>query len=226
MNLPFTPEQFFNVFAQYNNALWWAAAGLWIAAGIAVGAAWNDRAGRSRRLLWFLALLWLWNTVAYHVAFFTRINPAAWVFAAAFMLQAGLFAFAATRLDFDFFTAGGWRRRTGAGLIVYAFVYPVLNFTFGHEYPGTPTFGVPCPTSILTLGLLLTVRAKRARWLSIIPMLWGFVGGWAALQLDVWTDYGLVLAAMVVASDLGGRTFDRITQRRTVKTGQVAARTT
>ena len=202
MNLPFTPEQFFNVFAQYNNALAWAAAGLWIAAGVAVSAAWNDRSGRSHGLLRFLAVLWAWNAIAYHAAFFAQINPAAWFFAAAFALQAVFFAIVARRSEFHFFTAAGWRRKTGGALILFALAYPVLNITFGHEYPGTPTFGVPCPTAILTLGLLLTVRARAARWLAIIPMLWGFVGGWAALLLNVWSDYVLVLASTVVAADM------------------------
>src|SRR5436190_15537936 len=141
MTLPFAPEQFFDVFAQYNQALWWAAAGLWIVAVIAVATAWNDRSCRSRRLTWFLAVLWLWNAMAYHVAFFARINPAAWVFAAAFVVQAALFAFVATRRDLGFFTAGGWRQTIGAGFIVYGLLYAVLNITLGHEYPGTPTFG-------------------------------------------------------------------------------------
>jgi hypothetical protein len=29
-----------------------------------------------------------WSAVAYHIMFFTRINPAAWLFAAIFLLQA------------------------------------------------------------------------------------------------------------------------------------------
>ena len=34
---------------------------------------------------------WAWSALAYHVAFFTRINPAAWLFAALFIAQAVLF---------------------------------------------------------------------------------------------------------------------------------------
>jgi len=213
MNVPFTSEQFFNVFAQYNTALWWAAAALWIGAGLAVNAAWHDPSARSRRLTWFLAALWLWNALAYHVAFFAPVNPAAWVFASAFTLQALLFVFLPARRDLDYFTARGWRRGTGTVLIVYAFVYPILNVAVGHEYPGTPTFGVPCPTAILTLGLLLTVRARSARALSIIPALWGFVAGWAALLFNVWADYVLVLAALVTTLDMLGRLARRARHR-------------
>ena len=207
MELPLTPEQFFHVFARYNNALWWAAAGFWVAAAVAAGAAWKGSPGRNRRVTWFLAVLWLWTALAYHVAFFAPVNPAAWIFAAAFALEAVLLIFAATRRDFDFRTAGGWRGRTGAALVVYALAYPILNVVFGHAYPATPTFGVPCPTAILTLGLLLTVRASAARWLAIVPMLWGFLAGWAAVAFDVWPDYVLVIAAVLTAADMMGRGF-------------------
>jgi hypothetical protein len=156
----------------------------------------------------------LWNALAYHAAFFARINPAAGMFAAAFVLEALLFAFAARRSDADFFTSDGWRRQTGIALIIYAFAYPILNLTLGHEYPGTPTFGVPCPTAILTLGLLLTMRARAARWLFVVPILWGFVAGWAAVVLNVWTDYVLVLAAIVAAAGLVGGLNPRSREQR------------
>jgi len=45
MELPLTPEQFFNVFAQYNTALWWGVAALWIAAGVALMAVVGDPPG-------------------------------------------------------------------------------------------------------------------------------------------------------------------------------------
>src|SRR5688572_3985311 len=35
-----------------------------------------------------LAWHWAWSAVAYHMAFFTRINPAAWPFAALFLVFA------------------------------------------------------------------------------------------------------------------------------------------
>jgi hypothetical protein len=36
MQLPFTREQFFDLFAAYNEALWPGAAGLWIASAVGV----------------------------------------------------------------------------------------------------------------------------------------------------------------------------------------------
>jgi hypothetical protein len=195
--LPFTVDEFLAVFAAYNRAFIVVAAALWlVSVGLLIGAARNP--GRfSRGLCLFLAALWLWNAIAYHAMFFTSINPAAWLFAGAFTLQAILFA--ATGRNVEYFSAIGLREATGVGLVVYALAYPLLTVASGHTYPATPTFGVPCPTAILTIGVLLTVRSGPPARLAIIPTLWAFVGGSAAILLGVATDYVLLAAGLVSA---------------------------
>jgi hypothetical protein len=86
----------------------------------------------------------------------------------------------------------------GIALTLYAFAYPFLSSAFGHAYPATPTFGVPCPTAILTIGALLTVRGSVPRALTIIPVLWAVIGGSAALLLEVPTDYVLLAAGALL----------------------------
>jgi len=97
MTLPFTAEQFFDVFAEYNRTRFWTVLGLWVASLVAFEIARRVRSRGSRLLTWYLAALWLWSAVAYHALLFTRINPAAWLFAGLFSLQAVLLALAATR---------------------------------------------------------------------------------------------------------------------------------
>ena len=90
MQLPFTREQFFDLFVAYNEALWPAVVALWIASMVVVALRLSARHQHDR---WVSALLvghWAWSALAYHVAFFTRINPAAWLFAALFLGQAVL----------------------------------------------------------------------------------------------------------------------------------------
>ena len=87
MQLPFTREQFFDLFASYNEVLWPAAVALWIAS-VLVALRLSAHRPHDR---WISALLvghWAWSALAYHVAFFTSINPAAWLFAALFLGQA------------------------------------------------------------------------------------------------------------------------------------------
>ena len=200
MNLPFTPEQFLGVFAEYNDALWPAVSGFWLASLGVLVATWRKPTSYSRALTYLLAALWAWNAIAYHVWFFTRINPAAWLFGAAFAFQAALFVWVGARRRIEYFSSDGVVARVGASLVIYALAYPFLTMALGHRYPAAPTFGVPCPTVILTIGVLLTARAGIPLLLTIVPVLWGFIGGSAALLLNVPTDYVLLGAGVLLAA--------------------------
>jgi hypothetical protein len=200
VGLPFTAEQFFGVFADYNRAFIVAVVALWVASLAIVAHVSRDPSRRSSRLSLFLAVLWLWNAVVYHAFFFTRINPAAWPFAGLFLLQAVLFLRAATQRRTEYFTSTGWTRIVGSGLIGYALLYPFLTIALGHRYPATPTFGVPCPTDILTIGVLLTSRGRVPAALGVVPVIWAMIGGSAAVLLKVPTDYVLLGAGLLLAT--------------------------
>ena len=199
MQLPFTKEQFFDLFAAYNEALWPALVALWIASVMASALLLSLRRPPNRWISALLAAHWVWSALAYHVAFFTRINPAAWLFAALFLLQAALFLWWGVvqgRLSF-----APWRNAWApvAWLFVaYSLVYPGIN---GLQHLGMwriPTFGVPCPTTILTAGLLM-LAAPRSWRLSIVPVIWSVVGGSAAFLLGVSADYALPVAGSALA---------------------------
>src|SRR5262245_2968704 len=90
MQLPFTRAEFFEVLAAYNSALWPAAAVLWGVSALTCVSL-SLRHSHDRWTSGLLAVQWVWSAFAYHIAFFTRINRAAWVFGALFLLQAALF---------------------------------------------------------------------------------------------------------------------------------------
>ena len=170
MNLPFTRDQFFDVFAAYNGAFWPAAVVLWIASAAIVAV--RLSAGR-RRDRWIAALLvahWAWSALAYHVAFFTRINPAAWLFAALFLGQAVLFfrvGVAQRRLSFAPW-GNAWAPLAWV-LIAYSLAYPVINAIDHLSLLRILTFGLPCPTTIFTAGVLM-LATPRCWSLSIVPV--------------------------------------------------------
>jgi Family of unknown function (DUF6064) len=195
--LPFTSDQFFSLFALYNRAFVVVVVVLWLATIGTLTFVLRDPVRRSRTLSLFLGVLWLWNAVAYHALFFTRINPAAWLFAALFVVQALLF-FWVSRRPVEYFSSTTWIRSVGLGLVTYALVYPFLTMAAGHTYPETPTYGVPCPTAILTIGLLVSARDRLPVALAAIPIVWGFIGGSAALLLSVPTDYVLLGAGVLL----------------------------
>jgi hypothetical protein len=199
MRMPFTTAQFFDVFRQYNQDVWPIQL-LLLAAGLVaalMGFRTSVRAGRV--LSGILAILWLWMGVVYHISFFRVINPAAAWFGALFVVQGGLFAWlGAWKAQLAFRVRRDVRGVGGALLVVYALaLYPMLAFMLGHRYPAAPTFGLPCPTTIFTFGLLLWARAPVPRSLVVIPALWAVVGTVAALQLGASEDFGLLVAGVI-----------------------------
>src|SRR4029079_10799091 len=82
--------------------------------------------------------------------------------------------------------------------MLYALVgYPLIGYAIGHTYPAAPTFGVPCPTTIFTLGMLVWATPPRSRVVVVIPALWSVVALFAAIRFGMWEDFGLVVAAGV-----------------------------
>lgn len=77
--LPFTREQFFDVFASYNEVVWPAQIVLFAIALATLGAA--RRQKDPRWIGWVLAGLWLWTGLVYHAFFFAPINRLAYGFA-------------------------------------------------------------------------------------------------------------------------------------------------
>lgn len=199
MELPFTREQFFDVFGAYNTALWPGALVLWLASLLIAVRLLMERRPVDRVIIILLSIHWAWSGLAYHVAFFTRINPAAWVFGALFLLQAGLFFWwGAMRGGLQFAPRHPSWAPVGWALIGYALVYPAINAAQHGTLVRIPTFGVPCPTTIFTAGLLMLVTTRS--WpVSIIPIVWSVIGGSAAFLLDVRADYVLPLAGIVLA---------------------------
>jgi hypothetical protein len=197
--LPFTHDQFLDVFGSYNRALWPAAAGLWLATLGTLVQLYRRHPQAGRILAFLLALHWAWAGAIYHLAFFLPINPAAALFGIGFLLQAVLFLWrAASRSGLTFTPAPTIRGRLGLLLILYALIYPGLGLLAGLEYPRLPTFGVPCPTTILTAGVLLLVPRREARFLGVIPVLWAGVGGSAAFLLGMRADLVLPVAGLLL----------------------------
>jgi hypothetical protein len=199
LQLPFTAEQFLDVFARYNLTVWPAQLVLTALGGLLVLAAARGGPRRGRLVALGLAALWLWTGMAYHLAFFSAVNPAAPLFAALTLAQAGLFVDAARRgRPIEFRPGRDWRGPAGAGLLAYALVaYPALGLALGHRYPAAPTFGLPCPTTLFTFGLLLWQRERVPPALVVLPVVWSAIGAWAAVGLGMWEDLGLAAAAVL-----------------------------
>ena len=203
--LPFTVDDFFSVFAAYNRAIWPAQVVAYALGLVALAAAWKGGVWGRRVAAIVLGAFWLWNGAIYHFAFFAQINPAAYAFAALFLLHGLLcLCVAAVASDRWFPTPSttGWRRSIALGLIVYAAVlYEVFSYLQGHGWPHAPIFGVaPCPTTIFTIGILILLGHPQSIWLVAIPLVWAVIGSTAAVLLAVREDLALLVAAILAAA--------------------------
>lgn len=199
MSLPFSTEQFLSVFEQYNLAVWPAQILLNLLGVGAVFFAIKRLDSSNRIIAGILAFLWVWIGLAYHLAFFSSINPAAYVFALLNVVQGIVFlVFGVFRPRLSFGFRVDIYGIVGAIFVLYAMiVYPALGYSLGHAYPKAPTFGLPCPTTIFTFGLLLWTDMKLPRTVLVIPFVWSIIGFSAALTLGIREDIGLLVAGIV-----------------------------
>lgn len=204
--MPFSRAEFFEVFARYNETVWPAQILLYALAIGAVVSVRSKSAGASRIAFGILAILWLWTGVVYHAAFFAAINPLAAVFSAFFIIQAVIFGWLALRRHEILFSSHDSAARLGAFLIAFALIgYPLFAVVAGHAYPAQPTFGLPCPTTIFTLGMLLLASQDLPRRVFIIPFGWAIVGTSGAFALGVAEDLSLPFALVATLMALVSR---------------------
>jgi hypothetical protein len=198
MNIPFTVEQFLNVIRDYNLAVWPMQIIFYLLSILVVYLLVRKTTNSDRLINVILALLWLWMGIVYHLSFFTTINKAAYVFGFFTILQGLIFVYQGVfrnKLSYKFHSdLYGW---AGFVFIVYALViYPLTGYFSSHSYPYAPTFGLPCPTTIFTFGMLLFANRKVSLWVITIPILWAVIGTSAALNFGIREDFGLIIAGL------------------------------
>jgi len=208
--LPFDRDTLLSLLAHYNEAVWpWQV--LWVAlAFAALGLLHPATRGafKMRGVAAILAGLWAWMAVVFHFVFFSTIQPAAWLFGAVSLLQAAALAWYGVVHD-GFSTPAElprapWRRIAAWALIGYALLaYPLLGWEQGLRFPATPTFSVPGPTTIYTVGLMLLAGPAVPRVLFIVPVLWALVGSMAAMTLGLTQDLMLWLAGIAAVWAIG-----------------------
>jgi hypothetical protein len=198
MNVPFTIEQFLQVFKNYNLAIWPMQFVFYVFGFVMIYLAVQKSKKPDIIINVILAFLWFWMGFIYHFDFFTSINKAAWVFGFLNIMQGFIFLYSGafkSRITFTYHS--DIYGITGLLILVYALVvYPMIGYFSGHAYPYSPTFGLPCPTTIFTLGMFLLVDRRVSLWILAIPFLWSIVGTSAALNFGIKEDAGLLISGI------------------------------
>lgn len=202
MEAPFTSEQFFSVFKAYNEAIspilpiLFALALMIFLLSVVPGKI-TDKVISAG-----LSFLWIWMGLVYHIIFFSVVNKAAYVFGGLFIAQGILFlVFGVFRSDLIFRLRFSVYSVTGMVFILYSLiVYPIIGTVTGHRFPSSPTFGLPCPTTIFTFGILLLAIRRVPVWVLMIPVIWSVIGFGAVWMFGMYEDIGLLVASLTTCA--------------------------
>jgi len=198
MKLPFTAEQFLEIFKSYNESIFPIQIVFYLIAAIALFLLFSS-ADKSRIISLILSFFWLWIGIVYHIIYFSKINKAAYLFGSLFILQGIIFfiyGIVSNKLILRY--NKNILNKTGIIIISYALIiYPVLGYLLGRPYPYSITIGLPCPTTIFTFGIILFSIKKIPLAVLIIPLLWSIVGFTAALNFSVYEDFGLIVSGLI-----------------------------
>lgn len=199
MEIPFTPEQFFEIIEKYNLAIFPVQLIILVLGILSVIILHSKIKSKNKLIGGFLGVLWLWTGIAYHFAFFTEINKAAYLFGGLFVLQGLIFfieTFSRKKLEFEF--NGKIMDYIAHFFILFGIViYPALIYFLESSLVRTITLGLPCPSTILTFGFLILTNTKFSKYIMIIPALWTIVGTSAALIFGVYPDYFMPVSALI-----------------------------
>lgn len=204
MKLPFTIEQFLQVLRNYNTAIFPMQILFYLLALSVVALSFKKIRSGDKITSSIFAFLWLWMGIVYHLVFFTTINKAAYLFGGLFIVQSILFFYYGViksnlKYHFSQSTAGV----IGLILVIFALVvYPLLGYVYGHIYPATPTFGLPCPVTIFSFGVLLWSEKEFPKVVLVIPFLWSLLGFSAATTLGIKEDTALIVAGILATAIL------------------------
>jgi hypothetical protein len=91
MNIPFSVEDFLNVFRLYNTSFRLMPPLMYILGSVSVGLLFSRRAVSNQIISGILAFFWMWMGAVYHIGYFSSINSASVIFGLLFIVQGLVF---------------------------------------------------------------------------------------------------------------------------------------
>jgi hypothetical protein len=147
-----------------------------------------------------LAAAWLWIGIVYYLLHFARVDFAAPLYGALFVLQGLLLLWVALRGRLAFRYRGGPVGWVGLAYAMLALAWPLVDRLAGLSWQAERVVGLtPAPTTVLTLALLLLVAGRTPWHLTIIPLLSTLLAGATAWILWIPQDLVLPVAGLTGA---------------------------
>ncbi len=198
--LLFSPEVYAAVFADYladSRPVSLVAILAWI---YFAWAGWRVGGAAVRPLLWVLALVWLWCGVIFHGYHYASINWAAPYFAAAFVAESVLLAWAANRgVRGKIVAASDCRRRLARGWLLAVSIWLLVTAILALTVSTSMHRAGPGPDALAWLTIAALAVDGRLRVAAlVVPALWLPVGAVTALLLDDPISLSMQGAALVV----------------------------
>lgn len=196
--MPFTTEQFFNVFRLYNISIYPSQLIILIIGIYSVIILLLKKNNTVIVNGALLIILWLWTGIIYHILYFSKINKAAYIFGAIFIIQAILFFVEFKIKKRILFNSSNLLKLIfGYFFILFGLIiYPSIGLISGKNIEFTISFGLPCPSVIFTFGILMLAGKSLPKYLLFIPTIWTFIGFFAALNFGVYQDIFLPVSAV------------------------------
>jgi hypothetical protein len=197
MKTPFSTEQFFQVFEQYNLVVFPAQLIIVLLGLVSLWLLHSNMPLKNLLIGSFLGALWIWTGLVYHIAFFSEINPAAFFFGGLFLVEGFLILFNVFKDRFRFAIKFQPKDFAGYFFILFGLViYPLIDWISDGSFIKTISLGLPCPSVIFTFGFLILTIDHIPNYLLIIPTLWAIVGLSAVVNFGVYQDLMILISAI------------------------------
>lgn len=199
LDLPYTRFDFLEMIGRYNVAVWPMQVVLLALAAVVVACIAFRGRWSGPVISGVLAFLWGWQGIVYFLLFYFDLNMLALGFGLVSIAGAGVFLwFGALRRQLVFGEVVLRRAIVGSLLVALALaIYPVISYQANNPYPYMPTFGLPCPTTLFTVGVLAFLERPYPRSLLLAPLFWSLAGSFEAIQMDLFQNLSLLGAAVV-----------------------------
>ncbi|HEY3371943.1 MAG TPA: DUF6064 family protein [Prolixibacteraceae bacterium] len=197
MTTPFSIEQFFYVFEQYNLAVFPGQLIIAFLGLVGLVLLHSKAPFKNGFIGIFLGALWIWTGLIYHIEFFSKINQAAFLFGDLFIIQGLLILYNSFKDRFHFSFEPQLKDYAGYFFILFGLIiYPLIGLVSHGSLMKTISLGLPCPSVIFTFGFLILTKSHFPKYLLLIPSLWAIVGLSAVVNFGVYPDLMILISAI------------------------------